>query len=70
MENYLIIYEDSFYGDVYEDFIGTFSQALDHAKKDGRRFQIKVWSEDREYPMYVDVNDQGYLVGEGRVSID
>jgi len=70
MEKYLIIYEDN-YGNVYEEFFkGTFKEILAHAKSDGRPYQIKVWRKDREYPMYVDVNDEGYLEGGGRVSID
>jgi len=70
MEEYLIVWTDSLGGSGYEEFEGTFKEALTRAKNDGRPYQIKVWRKDREYPMYVDVNNEGYLEGGGRVSRD
>jgi len=88
MEEYLIVWTDSLGDSGYEEFEGTFKEALAIAKKDGRPYQIKVWrkdlsyrgkvrllcydtdSDDYTFPMYVDVNDEGYLEGGGRVSID
>jgi len=42
IQKYLIIYEDNVYGAVYENFKGTFKEALIRAKEDGRSYQIKV----------------------------
>jgi len=65
MEEYLIVWTDSLGGSGYEEFEGTFEEALAIAKSDGRPYQIKVWRTDRSYPMYVDVNNEGYLEGGG-----